>query len=47
MDHRGGPAREIEVALYELRARTTIHGVNVPQPSCFLIRWQAWRCSRC
>lgn len=38
VDQRRGPAREIEVALDELRARTTIHGANVPQPGRFLVR---------
>jgi hypothetical protein len=46
MDHRGGPARELEVALYELRARTTIHRANVPQARRFLVAWRVWGCSR-
>jgi homoserine kinase type II len=39
VDHGRRSAREIEVALYQLRARTTIHRANVPQRSCFLVRW--------
>jgi homoserine kinase type II len=39
MDHRRGAPREIEVSLHQLRARATIHGRNLPQPRCFLVRW--------
>jgi hypothetical protein len=46
MDHRGGSARDIEVALYQLRARTTVHRANVPQIQPLPDTLATWRCSR-